>query len=294
MTIELIRALDFWKGPVAIEPLTGGITNHNYLVRAQESNYVARICAERSLLGIDRRNEIRCQRHAACLGIAPPVAHEEAGILISEYLAARTMTPAAVRDVDWLARLAKTLGALHASWDQLTGEILYFCPFQTVRTYYRHARDLGADLPADVEALVTDARQLSRELAPFRPTLCHNDLLAANLLDDGAQIWIVDWEYAGIGHPWFDLASVSGNCGLSDNEELAFLTAYFGRPPTAATHLQIRILRTVSLLREGLWALLQSVTADIDFDFRRYAAENLASYRRAREELRQWDTGEMA
>lgn len=290
MTIEQIRALNFWTGPVVIEPLAGGITNHNYLVRAAQSLYVARVCAERSLLGIDRRNEVRCQRHAAHLGIAPPVVHEEAGILISEYLVARTMAPAEVRDVDWLVRLAKTLRVLHASWDRITGELLYFCPFQTVRTYYGHALKLGADLPSELEELVADVCQLSQELAPFRPTLCHNDLLAANLLDDGEKIWIVDWEYSGMGNPWFDLASVSSNSALSAEEERLFLTAYLGQPPTHQIQRQVHILKSASLMREGLWAAVQSVTADIDFDFGAYAVQNFAAYQVARAELRGLDS----
>ena len=36
---------------------------------------------------------------------------------------------------------------------------------------------------------------------------CHNDLLNANFIDDGARIRIVDWEYAGMGDRWFDLGN---------------------------------------------------------------------------------------
>src|SRR5207244_398033 len=96
------------------------------------------------------------------------------------------------------------------------------------RTYARTARALGARLPGDIDDLLEDARRLSRRIAPFRPVLCHNDLLAANILDDGAQVWLVDWEYAGIGHPLFDLAGISANCALAENLEVALLDAYRG------------------------------------------------------------------
>src|SRR5581483_3768020 len=99
------------------------------------------------------------------------------------------------------------LRRLHGAWDALAGEVLYFCPFQTVRTYAQTAARLGAGMPHDVAAILEDARGLSRRIAPFRPVLCHNDLLSANLIDDGRRLWLVDWEYAGIGHPLFDLAN---------------------------------------------------------------------------------------
>ena len=96
--------------------------------------------------------------------------------------------------------------------------VLYFCPFQTIRTY-RTAASLNAQLPDDVEYLLEDASQLAHRIGPFRPVLCHNDLLPANMIMSAGRLWLVDWEYAGMGHPLFDLASVSANAGLSDDEE---------------------------------------------------------------------------
>lgn len=292
MTIERILELSFWSGPAEASPLSGGITNHNFRVDCDGASYVARVCAEQRILGIDRRSEAMCQHQAAKLMIAPPVLHEESGILISPFLAATTLRSELVRCPEFLSRLAAQLRRLHTSWDSLTGEIVYFCPFQTVRTYLGHAKTMGAPLPADIEALVEDARTLSHLIGPFRPVLCHNDLLAANLMDDGTRIWLVDWEYAGMGHPFFDLASVSGNCGLAGAEERFFLESYMGRAPSTAEVRELTILKTVSLLREALWACLQQVIADIDFDYERYAAENFAAYRQARSVLTQLLTAE--
>jgi thiamine kinase-like enzyme len=177
--------------------------------------------------------------------------------------------------------VAALLRRLHDSCHILTGEFRYFCPFQTVRTYYQTAAQLGASLPRDIERLITDAALLSRRIAPFRPALCHNDLLAANLIDAKGRLWLVDWEYAGIGNPFFDLANLSANARFADDQDRELLAAYFGdSAPDRLT--ELRVFKAMSLLRESLWATIQTIASDIEFDYHSYAAENLNAYRQAR------------
>ncbi len=281
-----LRGLDYWKAPIEVEPLPGGITNRNYLVHTAGRRFVARLCEERPLLGIDRRNEVVCQRAAWACGIAPEVVHHEDGVLISAHQRGRTLTPADVRRPEVLPRLAKVLRRLHDSWDALSGMMLYFSPLQTVQMYAQTARELGARLPEDIETLLEDARALVRRISPFTPTLCHNDLLAANLIDEeeSGRLWVVDWEYAGVGHPLFDLANASANATLAAEAEEAFLEAYRGRVDRVEL-VELRIMKTMSSLREALWAVIQTVASDIEFDYHQYAAENFSAYREARARL---------
>ena len=282
--LRCLRRLDFIRSPIDIERITGGITNHNFVVRSGGQAYVARLCEERPLLGIDRRNEIVCQQAASAWGLAPEVVHHEPGLLVSRFVAGRTLEPADVRQPPLIARLAATLQRLHQSWEAMTGEVLYFCPFQTVRTYARSAVRLGAERPVEIDDMVEDARFLSRRIAPFRPVLCHNDLLPANMIDDGQRLWLVDWEYAGIGHPLFDLANLSANAALDDDQERDLLTAYRGELDTRDLA-ELRVFKAISLLREALWATIQTVASDIDFDYRRYAAEHFQAYRESQARL---------
>jgi len=284
MPVERIAALECFQAPVQIESLAGGITNRNFLVRDGRGAYVARVCQKGEHLGIDRRNELVCHRSAAAAGIAPEVLHAADGIVVTPFVAGRTLSADDVKDHDTIARLAERLRTLHDGWDRLSGEILYFCPFQTIRTYTDTARRLGAALPDDIERLLDDSRGLAHRLRPFRPTLCHNDLLPANLIDDGEQIWFVDWEYGGMGHPLFDLAGAAGNCSLDDAQERHLLACYHGEYD-AADHRELRTLKTVSLLREALWAVIQTVASELDFDYTQYAEANFAAYMRARREL---------
>jgi thiamine kinase-like enzyme len=281
---DQVAALSCWSGAITCEALAGGLTNRNYLVRDGGQQFVARLCDDRQFLGIDRRNERLCQIAAGEAGVTPEVTHFEQGILVSRFLDARTLADDDLQELDLLQRLAQIIRQIHSASDRLTGELLFFCPFQTVRTYTQTARDHGAVLPPDIDLLVEDSRKLSHQMSPFRPTLCHNDLLAANIMDDGDRLWIVDWEYGGIGNPLFDLAGVSANAGLSNQMEVHLLEAYTGSVSDTLLH-EVRILKTASLLRESLWAVIQTVMSDFDFDYAEYATENFAKYRQARLDL---------
>lgn len=282
--LRRIEDLEFWRRPITIEPLPGGITNFNYLVREPERSYVARLCVELPLLGIERRNEVVCHRAAQACGIAPPVVYQEKGVLVSQHIAGRTLTPADVREPAFVPRLAAVLRRLHDSWDHLTGEILYFSPFQAIRTYAKTALELNARMPTDVDAILDDARALSHRLAPFRPTLCHNDLLAGNIIAEPDRVWLVDWEYAGMGHPLFDLAGVAANCSFSESLEAELMTHYRGSADERDLG-ELRLLKTMSFLRDALWGVIQTVASDIDFDYQKYAHDNFTSYRDARKRL---------
>jgi thiamine kinase-like enzyme len=277
-----LRLID---GPVTLERIGGGITNDNFVVRAGGQIYVARLCEERPLLGIDRRNEAACQAAAASLGIAPAIVYHEPGLLVTRCVEGRTLTTGDIHDSCCLALVAALLRRLHQPSHRPNIAVLSFCPFQAVRSYAGSAARLGAELPADIDELLQDAQNLSRRIAPFRPVLCHNDLLPANLIDEGGRIWLVDWEYAGIGHPLFDLANLSANAALDGDEEVDLLAAYRGRVEPRDLD-ELRVFRAASLLREALWGTIQTVASDIDFDYRRYADEHFLAYRESRARLK--------
>lgn len=281
---QRIHDLSCFVEPVRIEPLAGGITNRNYLVHDSAGSYVARVCQPGELLGIDRRNEILCHEAAAACGVAPRIVEAAHEIIVTPFITGHSLSAEDVRDVQMIDRVAERFRTLHNALESLSGEMIYFSPFQTVRTYVKRAHYLGAELPRDIERLVDDANGLSRRLRPFHPTLCHNDLLPANLIDDGSKLWLVDWEYGGIGHPLFDLAGVAGNCGLDETQERQLLASYRGEFDERDLQ-ELHILKTASLLREALWAVIQTVCSEIEFDYVAYSRDNFAAYERARAEL---------
>ena len=265
-----IRALPLWSGPIRLQRLEGGITNRNYLVDDANEQFVARIGEELLVLGIDRRNELQCNRAAEALGVSPPLAYGNDGVLVSRYIPSRTLDPPGAREPGFAPRLARVLRQLHEGWDGLIGDLLFFSPFQASRTYVATSRQLGAVLPDDIDQMLEAMRKLSRTIAPYVPALCHNDLLPANVLDDGRRVWIVDWEYAGMGHPLFDLAGFSANCGYSEEQDVEFLESYRGEFRRLDLY-ELGVLKVASLLRDALWGVVQTVASDLDVDYREYA-----------------------
>jgi thiamine kinase-like enzyme len=277
-----VRALPIWKGAIRIEPLPGGLTNENWRVESHGRTYAVRTGADAPLLGISRANELACTRAAAELGLAPPIHWHAPGVLVSEFVAGTPLTPElAAQRID---RVAATLRAIHAAGAQVTGHLQHFCAFQVARTYVRAAVERGLSLPAGAaaEQLLAEVAALRARVAPFVPTFCHCDLMPANLLDDGERIWVIDWEYAGIGHPLFDVAGLASNCEFDAAQDRALLRAYFGRHDGAA-HSQFRVLKAMAALRESLWAVLHGAQSRVEFDYAGYCESNWRKYRRYRD-----------
>jgi thiamine kinase-like enzyme len=288
MSDARIQSIACWQSrPVEVEPLSGGITNQNFRVRVRDGGeqYVVRLCADGTQLGIDRQSEAACHRAAAAAGVAPALIHNEPDLLVTQFVDGETLTAARLQDHDVLRRVARSLRKLHSDRSSLVGEMATFSGFGASRTYVDTARRLGAELPADINDILTDVTQLERSLAACEPALCHNDLLPANLIDDGQMAWIIDWELAGVGHPMFDLGGLASNAGLDAAAESELLAAYFDRV-TAEARRELAIFKAVSLLREALWGAVQSASATLDFDYRKYAAQHFERYRAARTAVR--------
>ncbi len=112
---------------------------------------------------------------------------------------------------------------------------------------------------------------------------CHNDLWPSNLIDDGHTIRIIDWEYAGMGDVYFDLANFAIHNTFGDAEDEALLHTYFGTI-LAAGVARLKLLKAVAELREAMWAVvgqhLPATTAS-GFDAPAYAGAHFERFRRA-------------
>jgi thiamine kinase-like enzyme len=261
-------------GKLRIEPLGGGITNHNYLASAagRTDAVVVRVPGQDThLLGIDREAEVAATRSAAALGIGPEVVAflEPEGLLVTRFLPGRVLEPADLSGAGVLERLARTLRTLHDG-PPLGGT---FDPVSTARTYLERARERGvAPTPRALEAdRVVDRIVATRRLERFTLAPCHNDLLAPNLIDDGVTVRIVDWEYAAMGDPRFDLANLMADNELDDRAATTLLTAHDGRPPGEQRLAELALMRVVSDFREAAWGVLQQAISVLDEDFVAYA-----------------------
>ena len=273
MRIEEAIAL-VWPGEeVRTEVLGGGITNHNHKVtRADGDVCVLRIAGTATgLLGIDRSVEHEASLAAASVGVGPEVIAflEREGILVTRFIPGKVVPVERMREPEVARRVAGALRVVHGG-PPLPGR---FNSFRVVDDYRTVAFAHGADVPAGYAGARQVARriELARGAVPERP--CHNDLLNANFIDDGERIRIVDWEYAGMGDVFFDLANFTVNHGLDADERRAFLEAYFGTISPADEH-ALELMRYMSDFREAMWGVVQGAVSELDFDFAGYAAEH--------------------
>jgi thiamine kinase-like enzyme len=261
-----------WKGSCDLKatPLPGGITNNNFRIDVGGEAFVLRIAgADTQLLGIDREHEYAANLAAGQLGIAPEVFFfiRPEGYLVTRFITGRPILPDEICQPDNIRRVMEIIHKIH-SMPEIPGS---FDVFRIVGQYFEVARRNKVTLPDNFNWL-TERMQVARkalQTRPFAPCPCHNDLLNANFLTNG-KLCILDWEYAGMGDLFFDLANFSDHHGFTDEQDRWLLKCYFGQvAPGQWAHL--KIMKILSDLREASWALVQIGISKLDFDFRDYA-----------------------
>jgi thiamine kinase-like enzyme len=268
-----------WPGRDArVEVLGGGITNHNLKVHVDGESFVLRVAGkDTGLLGIDRSVELAATEAAARLGIGPEVVAfvEPEGWLVTRFVDGAIPSMESMCEPSTLQRVARALRTFHGG-AAIPGS---FDSFRVVETYRQTALDRGGVVPdaygwAHSIAATIEARRSADAHVP-----CHNDLLNANFLEEGEHLWIVDWEYAGMGDRFFDLANFSINHELDDEASRALLEAYFGELREADVE-ALTLMRFMSDFREAMWGVVQSAVSELDFDFVAYATEHFERLRR--------------
>jgi thiamine kinase-like enzyme len=270
--------------PIEVEALPGGLTNRNFrVVLADRREAVVRISSEQSsLLQIDRAAEWRNAVAASRAGVGPAVAGylPGRGVLVIEWIEGRTFSDADLDDGANLVRVAELCRQMHTG-PRFDND---FDMFTVQQRYLDIVRDRGFRLPPNYVDFMPQVDQIRRALTVryegYVP--CHNDLLAANIIDDGKRIWFIDYEYAGNNDACFELGNIwcEANLGLERLDEL--VTAYFGTPSRAKVA-RARLLGLMGQYGWTLWASIQAGTSDVDFDFWSWGMEK---YDRALAEFR--------
>jgi thiamine kinase-like enzyme len=273
----LIRALPIWNGRIEIEPLLGGITNKNYLVADGERRAVARIGGDIPVHGVMRFNEQAASQAAGEAGISPKVRFAGPSVLVLDYIAGRSYGADDIRsNRERCHALVKRVHREIAP--HLRGPILSFNVFHIIRNYQLTLVDDQSRMVPELPSLLAASETLERAVGAIDLVFCHNDLLAANFIDDGARLWLVDWDYAGWNTPLFDLSGLSSNNGFRAADNDAMLEAYFASPVTDVLRYRFQTMICASLLRESMWSMVSETRSTIDFDYVAYTNENLQRF----------------
>jgi thiamine kinase-like enzyme len=271
---EVVDRVSLWRGrEVAVSPLSGGLTNVNYLVEADGARYVVRIPgASTELLAVDRANERHNQEAAATTGVAPRLLEylDDVRVMVLEFVPGTTMSGELLRGASMPARMASSIRRLHAGPRFLHD----FDMFRLVPWYLDIVDRRGVPVPdgyRDGLSVVDDVERAVRVHA-LPPVPCHNDLLAENYIDDGDRLWILDFEYSGNNDPCFELGNTAQECEFDQELRAELCRAYFGRDdPVQLARMNLHAL--MSDFGWTMWAAIQATISGLDFDFWGWAVD---------------------
>jgi thiamine kinase-like enzyme len=274
ITIDQVVALiPSWQGrTVLVSPMTGGLTNSNFRVDVDGTPYFVRIPgAGTELLAVDRVNEIHNARAAAETGVAPPLLHvlPDGNVMVFAFIGGRTMSIESLQASGMPARIAASLQRLHA------GPRFHqdFDMFRLIEFYLETAERYRVRIPDDYRNyLGTVARIEQAVLRRALPAVpCHNDLLAENYIDDGRQLWLIDFEYSGNNDPCFELGNTCQELQYSEAQMAELCAAYFGEATTSLLA-RMRLFALMSDVGWTLWGAIQAKISTLDYDFWDYAS----------------------
>jgi thiamine kinase-like enzyme len=253
--------------------LPGGLTNRNYKVTTPEGSFVARISSSGTeLLAIDRDREYQNSVAAAEAGAGAPVIEyrPQDSLLVVGYIEGRTLTAADVAAAENIPRIAAACRRLHGG--RRFGND--FDMFDVQRGYLSVARTRGFKIPAGYDDLLPAVGAAEKALAirAEGTVPCNNDLLAANFIDDGDRLWLIDYELSGNNDACFELGNIGAESHLSRDALADLVTAYYGRPRPSRIA-RARLLGLIGMYGWTLWGAIQNAASPLDFDFWSWAME---------------------
>jgi 5'-nucleotidase len=267
--------------PYAVARLQAGANNENFVVESGGERFVLRIARPTAArFNLDRVRNVRAHEAAAAAGVAPeivaaklPEAH-----YLARFIAGPCLNNERVHQPGVVAAVGRALKSLHGARAIEGG----FSSFADTRRYLAIVVEEGLRLPDGLEALMLKVDQIERVFDELAVTdcVCHNDLVPQNIIEAPTGMQLIDFEFAGMGNPYFDLGNFAADAELSDAERGELVTAYFGFFDRAEDA-RVRLMVFMSGVRDALWATVaEPVLGDLEWDYRAWCEENL---RRARE-----------
>lgn len=279
---EKIKNLPCWSGDMSINELDGGLTNYNYVVQDQEKKAVVRIGEDIPNHGVMRFHELEASIAAAKIGLSPAVLYHEKGVLVLEFIEGKTLESKDFQNQKLLEKALNVVKVCHHKVSScIKGPNLMFWTFQVNRNYMQFLNESRqCRLQGHLDQFNQVNSALEKIVQPIDLVFSHNDLLAANFIDDGKKLWLIDWDYAGFNSPLFDLSGLSSNNDFTADQERFMLEYYFDEVPTDLRWTQYKAMKCATALRETLWSLVSEQESNINFDFIPYTDENMDRFQK--------------
>ncbi len=271
---EVVAKIEDWRGrQVAIQPLSGGLTNSNFKVLVDGTPYFVRIPgANTELLAIDRKNEHFNSSAAAEAGVGPKVLYylSEYEVMVLEFLQGTTMSNASLNDPGMPTMVAQTIKKLHSGPRFLND----FNMFRITEFYLDICKQHEIRIPDGYYERMPKVQRIERalEVHPLATVPCTNDLLAENYMLVGDSLRLIDYEYSGNNDPCFELGNTCQELKYDESCIAEVCAAYFGSAsPDKIARMKLNMI--MSDVGWGLWAAIQAKISKIDYDFWGWATE---------------------
>ena len=287
---EVVTKIPDWAGKkVSITPLSGGLTNSNFKVEVEATPYFVRVPgASTELLAVNRENEYHNSKAAYEAGVGPKVLHHlpEYSVMVLEFLNGKTMSRDMLNEAGMPTRMAQAIKKLNAG----PRFLLDFNMFRLTEYYLQICKEHEIKTPDGYLERMPIVEQIEKAMSvnPIPTVPCNNDLLAENYIDDGKQLWLIDYEYSGNNDPTFELGNTCQEMQFNDEQINEICVAYFG-DAAADKIARMKLNMIMSDVGWGLWAAIQAKISTIDFDFWGWAIER---WSRAVEKMDSGEFGE--
>ncbi|CAB0151707.1 hypothetical protein PSI9734_02075 [Pseudidiomarina piscicola] len=210
------------RGVIKAEPLLRGVANNVYKITTTKAHYILKEFRFNHPYGLDREQEIRVQEQLAHYQLAPEIIHYDAeqGIVLQSFLPDPDLASADLPMATKLRELADTSAHIH----RLSVDVSVWSLRQRLQRYCQQLGEFDKQRATHFTKRLAGFRKLLDSFAA-RPVFCHNDLAMHHIFISPTPR-VIDWEYAGLGERYFDLASTMAANQLELPQRNAFLNAY--------------------------------------------------------------------
>jgi len=280
-------SLPCWHGKVEPEALGGGLSNRNFVVEDDGEKFVVRLGGDVPEHGILRSHDIAVSDAAYRAGLSPEPIYAQADAQVIRFIDGATLQETDMADPAMMARVVPLVQKCHRELaGYLPGAVYSFDALDACRAYAKALVDNGYRLAQELSSLLELGREMAETAAGHSPRFCHNDFLAANFIDDGARLWLIDWEYGGLNNPMFDLGNLASNNNLNQDCDRNLLELYFDQPADDGLWRSFLAMKVLSLLREAMWSMTAEMHSDLAIDYAAYTDEQLSRLSAARADLK--------
>ena len=274
-----LATLSIWKNNFSIEILDGGWTNETYLVSNDNKYYVAKIGDDKKDFGIIRSNELQAHKAASLAGISPKLLYSKKDISIYEYVNDKKLTLQDIREEKNLLKIVNLIKIIHKEvfkYLKLPNSFLNI--FQMIDYKFHALIKCNSPYKDKLNDLMEDCKLFQNETNAYKIIFSHNDFYYKNILYDGKKFWLIDWEYSGFNPNILDLANLSRNSELNEDEDNFILEEYFGSQITSKLRNGFNKIKCISVLNEVMWWMLAEIKSKKNIDYKSITKEKMESY----------------